>query len=480
MGQSNSRASPAPETSTNDASHIAVAGSSGENQSTPPLEGIRDPSQSRRISARRSFLNLVKPSNIRSRVNSAASTPGDLRRSWRNSRRWSKAPARLVDSTSLAADSLPSSSAPAAGPSSSNKGKQRARSLFSEDDEETRAGASDDNQPFPSPTPVPLPDIVVHRPSSVAEASRSQSADETIFEGDGAPEEKVPLDSVPTPALEVLPDAPISSPMLAEPQEVPSTPFIAPAAPRPPTIPLPQRQFPPPGTLVVVQGIVHTTDVSRAMAPAPPGPATPAASRPASFLDVGGAESGSSRTRNRLSALLRPRSTSSRPSSVPPSVTITPPPETESVALSSTDSQSASEESAHTGLTTPPPPEAAQESYPPTLETVPPPETGLPSISSSSIDVLGTLLRCVGLCTEFLFRSNIAIKRRRSCNSRFSPHRLIGTHPVLGPSTSNLSSNSPTHRHSTESSPSRKSTGDPRYFTCRPGRAYAPCLGHNS
>lgn len=94
---------------------------------------------------------------------------------------------------------------------------------------------------------------------------------------------------------QLRPDAPPEPP--PPPPPPPTAPAVdeAPLPPRPsgppPPPPLPppppqhpHRQFPPPGTLVVVQGIVHTTDVSRNDSHPPPPPPSTARDRLLSFL----------------------------------------------------------------------------------------------------------------------------------------------------------------------------------------------------
>jgi hypothetical protein len=185
----------------------------------------------------------------------------------------------------------------------------------------------------------------------------------------------------------------------------PASESIAPSAP--PPIPtdttdptanpsLPSRQFPPPGTLVVVQGVVHTTDVPRHLPP----PEVPisrsnvslphanlqrrASSTPRPSTPVTGERIGNT-ARNRLSALI-PRS---RHASMLPRT----PPQDDTVRTA-------------TEIPGPPPrydadgaaPDTQSHSIPSaTANTTTENREGSPSgaVSSSSIDVLGTLLRFV-------------------------------------------------------------------------------------
>jgi len=379
MGQSSSRHrdSPLPPARpTRSATPNAVAGASSD---LPPDSDSSDvvsdsPTQprSRRSSFRRSILKLVKPGR---RVNSLASNnPGDMRRSRRNSRRWSVAPS---SSTPTLAEPLPvsSSDVSTAGPSTldphpADKGKQREMSLPEE--EEVFGDANLPNLAQASPnsiSPATLPSIVEPSHAAAEAASEPQLVDNSPLE-----DQTSDLSSEVTPVHNLEGN---------EPSALPGTQRPSP----------PPRHFPPPGTLVVVQGIVHTTDVSRATSP-PPDNNAPNSTRPPSGL-AAGPEQTRTRSRNRLSALLRPRSASSRPSStvVTDPITVPSAPELESPPLSS--SESSSDQSTPTDVTTPDVNENVDPSQQDQLPDTPPSSTEnrVPSISSSSIDVLGTLLR---------------------------------------------------------------------------------------
>ena len=333
----------------------------------------------------KNILNFVKPSNIRSRVNSIASHPTDSRRSWRNSI------LRPRDSPTTS-----SSSSSTAGPSSAelsptDKGKKPERNDLDDGDRDDTPIPVDLDLPIEqSHHPIPLPTSEMAMPEIVANteslgppvASPEDDETNTLYVSDSG-----------EPELEQQP--------AVYQQEVPE-----PISPSQPSSPASARQFPPPGTLVVVQGIVHTTDVSRNNPQGTDSNSTSTSTlRPTSDT----AESGTSRARNRLSALLRPRSASSRPPSTNdsvPSVTITPPAESD-FPLSST----VEPEVLETFTQTTPlinEPAVALEDQPPPLE-----DSSLfpahhhnhtPSISSSSIDVLGTLLRYILLVLyEILF-----------------------------------------------------------------------------
>lgn len=385
MGQSNSRYRDLPlppARPTRSATPNAVAGPSTDLPPDSSSDVVPDaPTQprSRRSSFRKSILKLVKPSR---RV-SVASNSGDMGRSWRNSRRWSAAPSSSTPT--LAEPPTSSSDVSTAGPSTldprpGDKGKQREMSV-PEEEEEVYSDATLSNLDQASPQPSSLSNLHTSTLPSFVESSHAVA--------EVASELQLVNNSPMENQISDLPSEPTSPVHSWEGNEPP----VLPGAQEP----SPPRHFPPPGTLVVVQGIVHTTDVSRAATPPPPPPdnnTSNSNARPPSGL-AAGSEQTRTRSRNRLSALLRPRSTSSRPSStvVTDLTTIPSPPELESPPLSG--SESPSEESTQTDVTIPVVNENVDSPRQDQLADAPPPatENRVPSISSSSIDVLGTLLR---------------------------------------------------------------------------------------
>lgn len=382
MGQNNSRRrepSDTPASAVSSAPTVSTGSSSESHQDDPSrrVQHISEVPESRsvRSSVRKSLLNLVKPGNIRSRVNSITSAQDDLRRSWRNSRRLSKAP---VDAALQSEDpsrqvlSLPS----VAGPSTVNKGKQPERNSAIDDEDEDDYHEAMEEQLTRPPTPPTSDNHVVQAAPSdpIAQFVEGHSEHGDTTTGQSPP---VFQQEIPDNYSEALPN-------------YPSRP---PPTPRPHSVPLPARQFPPPGTLVIVQGVVHTTDVPRPL----PRETSPLGPNPEAQDDHN-----QSRTRDRLSALLRPRSVSRRPSTnltEAPAATVTSL-GTESPVSTSGESLSSPAMSAQTGLTVPTAdghvvsPSEPQHS-PLQPESAPLAENQLPSISSSSIDVLGTLLRSV-------------------------------------------------------------------------------------
>jgi len=381
MGQNNSRRREPSDTSASavlPAPTVSAGPSSEFHQDDPSrrVQHITEAPELRRSSVRKSLLNLVKPSKIRTRVNSITSAQGDLQRSWRNSRRSSKAP---VDAVSQSEDpSRPTLSLPSvAGPSTVDKGKQPERNSAIDDEDEDNYHEAVEEELTRPPTPTPTSDnhVVQAAPSEPI----SQFVEGHSEHGDTTTEQFPPVfqQEIPDNNSDALPNHPSSLP----------------PTPRPQTVPLPARQFPPPGTLVIVQGVVHTTDVPRPL----PREISPLGPNPEAQDDQN-----QSRTRDRLSALLRPRSVSRRPST---NLTEAPAPTvtsagTETPVSTRGESLSSPAMSAQTGLTVPTADEhvvlpSEPQHSPLQPEYVPLAENQLPSISSSSIDVLGTLLRSV-------------------------------------------------------------------------------------
>ncbi|KAJ7600406.1 hypothetical protein C8J56DRAFT_910161 [Mycena floridula] len=291
--------------------------------STSEIPASESPN-SPRTSRRRSILNLVKPRSSHDNLSSG-------RRSWRQSRRFSKVTPEPIQPV---AESSHDASEPSDRPLASQieKGKERAQDLPLDSAPEPDSEASSDS-------------------SSLANRlglSATVEEEEVVISPEQFQEEPAP--------------APVATTIVPDPPQ--------PAAPQ-------NRQFPPPGTLVVVQGVVHTTDIPRPASSEP----VPEESEPASAVPRPSTPAGTERVgaRNRLSALLR-----SRPSSMAP-------PESPSVpAMSSDSSSDASTLGPLSTATTPSP------------ETSPPPpsdESRTTAISSSSIDVLGTLLSVAAAAT---------------------------------------------------------------------------------
>ena len=390
MGQSPSKHQDTLSDPTDSTSHDPVAGASTD---LHPVD-VRDPGDEslssqpglpRSSSVCRSILNFVKPSNIRSRVSSIASHPADSRRSWRNSI------LRPKDSptTSSSASSTAGPSTPSLSPT--DKGKKPERNDSDDGDLEDTPTPVDLDLPIEQlsyPIPLPTSEMLQDIQTTPEIVATTESFEPVVASPEDDETNTLHVSDPGEPRLEQQP--------AVHQQEGPEP--IVPSQPSSPP-PTTARQFPPPGTLVVVQGIVHTTDVSRNNTQGTDSNSTSTSTlRPAPTTSDTTAESGTSRARNRLSALLRPRSVSSRPPSTindsVPSVTITPPAGSDSPL-----SPSAEPEVLETATQFTNEPAGAVEDQPPPLE-----DSSLfptnhhnntPSISSSSIDVLGTLLRYI-------------------------------------------------------------------------------------
>ena len=181
------------------------------------------------------------------------------------------------------------------------------------------------------------------------------------------------------------------APSLPAPEPVSAAPLSSSSAPPAATaVPSDNRQFPPPGTLVLVQGVVHTTDgASRPPEPSSGGDSEPrrrALSTPLSAPRPSTADS--DRRFNDLFTRPRPASTASFANpptlvenTAPSHPTTSSPPVSEdtSTSTANTHNTDSSQMPSHTLGHTP----------------------GT-SLSSNSVDVLGTLLRCDILCLIFV------------------------------------------------------------------------------
>ena len=336
----------------------------------------------------KSILNFVNPSNIRSRVSSIASHPADSRRSWRNSiLRPKDSPTTSSSSSSTAGPSTTAELSPTA------KGKKPERNDSDDGDLEDTPTPVDLDLPIEQlsyPIPLPTSEMLQDLRATPEIVATSESLESVVASPEDDETNTLYVSDSGEPELEQQP--------AVYQQEGPE-----PIVPSQPSSPLPSaRQFPPPGTLVVVQGIVHTTDVSRNNTQGTDSnSASTSTLRPVPTTSDTTAESGTSRARNRLSALLRPRSASSRPPSTindsVPSVTITPPADSDLPLSPSVEPEVLETFTEATPFTNGP--ADALEDQPPPLE-----DSSLfptnhrnhtASISSSSIDVLGTLLRYV-------------------------------------------------------------------------------------
>jgi len=386
MGQSSSRQHRQPEAPRNIARNNEADDETPPANSSSPSAISSDPTvpplagPSRRTSVRRSLLNLVTPS-VRSRTDSNDSS---LRKSWR-SRRWSKAPSDFH--TSLQPTDTPETPVETTS-NASEKGKDVSRGP---DPSSADSIVGSSVHPNASPS-AGFPDNSEEATENVHKEIVGNDSGQSA---EGMPQETVQDDKAITPepvpdlvtAVEqstTIDEAGPSDPPAVSSEDAPNDP--RPTATAQHAQP-PGRPFPPPGTLVVVQGVVHTTDVPRPNTLSTT--ATEASSAPRSSSVP--PNPSNDNTRNRLSALLR-----SRPASTiapdPLSSSDTPPLSRISTSQESTyspNNPSADPSRSHT----------ASRTESPSLANVHPPPMPISSesqpgtISSSSIDVLGTLLR---------------------------------------------------------------------------------------
>jgi hypothetical protein len=256
----------------------------------------------------------------------------------------------------------------------------------------------DKDGPSASPTDLPSTALVGSSPSSSSSTS-SGSSTLNVSQSNSVPLQSTATDHSP-PSSSASPTAPSSYPsprdplaLNHDPAPLPSTSvenddtpsrsrdnseafnvMERPATPPDPSLPPPplpeaRRNFPAAGTLVVVQGVVHTSDVTQSGG-SEHSDATP---RRASSVPPPGERP----SRRRFSDLLARPMRSRRSSYAAP--------ESQS---SETSANSESENQEESSPTT----ETSQDS--PTQEEPPVPASRPLSLSPTSIDVLGTLLRC--------------------------------------------------------------------------------------
>ncbi|GLB45538.1 putative RING-like zinc finger [Lyophyllum shimeji] len=367
MGQNSSRQrrTALTSSSTTDPSPVSQEQVS-EPTSAPP------PRRSRRESVRRSILNLVKPSV---RVESPA---GSSRKSWRSSRRWSRAPPEL-ESHAESSQSASSSTAPPSPINEKGKGVDRDPDTLS-----VHQRPEGDDRPSSSS-------------STISETTPAEVAETTVADAEEAGDHTGTAEATPTPAppelgdqdeVVISPDPQLDS-TPPEPQVENIQDGLADSQ-APPAQEPPAHQFPPPGTLVVVQGVVHTTDVPRPSAPSAPQPET-SESAPRS-------SSTPPTTRNRLSTLLQSRPGSvvgSRPASTIGTLPL--PNNQTSTTLDATltsDGHQVDPVEPQTDL-----PNSNVSSTNPPAQSPSSNDGASGTISSGSIDVLGTLLSVAAAAT---------------------------------------------------------------------------------
>jgi hypothetical protein len=404
-----------------------------------PSEDIATTSQpSGRSSKRHSLKTLIstKPwSTTRSRVDSSTSQPDSQssRRRWRTSRRFSKAPQEVSGQPQEAVASVPESA---------SEGLDAPVASSSTNPEE-REDVDVDITPVDRPATPSGPVSEVATPDigpTEDEQGTSSDIQEPLTQYLGLPnleDDEVVIS--PSAFLEEQDDnagADVTSEVTNE-MQIPTHPVQDGQAPIPTPLPLPpvpasdaqpSRQFPPPGTLVVVQGVVHTTDVSHPPAPpttpatlSPPNPIPSTMSsnprRASSYIPRPStpvrSEGGFPRSR-RASVLPRPSSMRARPFSMVEGSSVA-----SSIAENNSDSEPIDGEStlASSG--------SGSDASTPVSS-----QSGTPALSPSSIDVLGTLLRYGTKCYIYLEVVLILPFCQRCCssNSRISFDWILRSH----------------------------------------------------
>ena len=264
-------------------------------------------------------------------------------------------------------------------PAASTKGKEKAKDVpdIADDNEDN------DDTPVPSTSTTP--------PLAQSGAGRDPVGDDEVVIAPTVPPSP-PRQPPPLPPTQELerPSVPLPS--------APTPPSPSPSPPQPSTqqTNTSPRPFPPPGTLVVVQGVVHTTDVPRSSdrpvatsSPIPPTTNDALYSSTGSSLDPTSTRPSSvppeSRPRNPLSGILP------RPISMAPAVPFPPEPVIDSSNIDPLTRQTTSHMG---GAVEDGEDEDRTRTHPHGISMAQGP-VGASGLSASSIDVLGTLLRCV-------------------------------------------------------------------------------------
>ncbi|KAF8636219.1 hypothetical protein AX17_003705 [Amanita inopinata Kibby_2008] len=390
MGQSNSRYQPPGDRSTTHDNRGPPTTSNFNPTTTQPtvedgtsafsdhtVTDTSSPSRpSRRSLLRRSLLSLVKPSSPTSGHERSLTSSSSHKRPWLSSRRWSKPHPSLAEEIGESSGSPHHDNPPTVlSTPVTEKGKEREEYMTNGVAEvqpplPTDQQLTESNSLLPPPPTSPdADDTTGELPTTTTSLNTLQEQSllalspmsTTQLERDAQETHLSPLPTVAETPSPPPPAAPLSTSdetdnmsegdsatifaTAAGPSTSMSPDEVAPASDEPsgggtdaplPSAPIqgPTRPFPPPGTLVVVQGVVHTTDVPRpSIGQNTPSPGfnadnvstdqsrmrfTPHASRPVS-------QERNISARNRLSSLLRPRSASANVTSSPLADSIIPP-----------------------------------------------------------------------------------------------------------------------------------------------------------
>lgn len=364
----------------------------------PQITDIAETKRSRRASLPHRFLSSLTPrtSTPRTRTDSSA-TQSSQRKKWRLSRRISKSRTANDIAVREVAEPQDEQNGSQDPPADVESGKGKAREDKAVNDFPSAAEASISPSP-PSEEVVPTisggrlvdpaSDISFQPIPSISRHCSEDDEDEVVI----------------GPTTELIDPSPqVQVPTVNQSEGPPFMPPITPAGPQSHVGTTTQpsgRQFPPAGTLVVVQGVVHTTDVSRASevntannnnsnntSSANDGNLEPPGiSRSSSITRQRSSSTPGDRLRNRLSGILP------RPSSMLPSVplmsedgaTAADYPQQLPVDMQSSTASLPAGTGANAGV------------GPPASETS---SANTGSLSPSSIDVLGTLLSVAAAAT---------------------------------------------------------------------------------
>lgn len=370
---------------------------SSSSVSEPQIADIAETKRSRRASLPHRLLSSLAPrtSTPRARTDSSA-TQSSQRKKWRLSRRISKSRTANDIAVREVAEPQDERNGSQDPPADVESGKGKAR----EDEAVNDFPSAEEVSISPSP---PLEEVVpttsggqLVEPTSDISFQPIPSISRHCLEDD---DDEVVI----APTAELIDPSPqVHVPTVSQSEGPPFMPPIAPAGPQSHVGTTTQpsgRQFPPAGTLVVVQGVVHTTDVSRVSevntannnnsnntSPANDGNLEPPViTRSSSITRQRSSSTPGDRLRNRLSGILP------RPSSMLPSVPLM----SEGGAAADFSQQlPVDTQSSTASLPAGMGPNAG--AGPPTSETS---SANTSSLSPSSIDVLGTLLSVAAAAT---------------------------------------------------------------------------------
>lgn len=368
---------------------------SSSSVSEPQIVGAQT-KRSRRVSLPQRLLSSLAPrtSTPRTRTDSLA-TQSSQRKKWRLSRRVSKSQTANDIPVHEVAEPQDEENGSQNPPADVESGKGKAREDEAVNDFPSAAEAST------SPSP-PLEEVVSTTSGGRLVEPGSDISFQPIPSNSRHCSENDEDEVVIAPTTELIDPSPqVHIPTANQSEGPPFMPPIAPAGPQSHVGTTTQpsgRQFPPAGTLVVVQGVVHTTDVSRTSevntsnninlnntSPVNDGNLEPSGiSRSSSIARQRSSSTPGDRLRNRLSGILP------RPSSMLPSVPLM----SEDGAANHPQQLPVDTQSSTTSLPagTGPNPGAG----PPAPETS---SANTGSLSPSSIDVLGTLLSVAAAAT---------------------------------------------------------------------------------